>query len=54
MLTKLKNGLDGTQLTTIALALMVLDHIHLFIEFTGCIQTVFSILGRLSAPQILY
>ena len=26
MLTKLKNGLDGTQLKTIALALMVLDN----------------------------
>ena len=46
MLTKLKNGLDGTQLKTIALALMVLDHIHYFFEFTGCIPTVFSMLGR--------
>ena len=50
MLTKLKNGLDGTQLKTIALALMVLDHIHYFFEFTGCIPTVFNMLGRLSAP----
>ena len=48
MLTKLKNGLDGTQLKTIALVLMVLDHIHYFFEFTGCIPTVFSMLGRLS------
>ena len=46
MLTKLKNGLDGTQLKTIALALMVLDHIHYFFEFTGCIPTVFSMLCR--------
>ena len=53
MLTKLKNGLDGTQLKTIALALMVLDHIHYFFEFTGCIPTVFSMLGRLSAPLFL-
>ena len=44
MLTKLKNGLDGTQLKTIALALMVLDHIHYFFAFTGCIPTVFSML----------
>ena len=32
-----KKGLDGTQLKTIALVLMVLDHIHYFFEFTGCI-----------------
>ena len=44
-----KKGLDGTQLKTIALVLMVLDHIHYFFEFTGCIPTVFSMLGRLSA-----
>ena len=44
-----KKGLDGTQLKTIALALMVLDHIHYFFEFTGCFPTVFSMLGRLSA-----
>ena len=54
MLTKLKNGLDGTQLKTIALALMVLDHIHYFFEFSGCIPTVFSMLGRLSAPLFLF
>ena len=55
MLTKLtKTGLDGTQLKTIALALMVLDHIHYFFEFTGCIPTVFSMLGRLSAPLFLF
>ena len=45
-----KKGLDGTQLKTIALVLMVLDHIHYFFEFTGCIPTVFNMLGRLSAP----
>ena len=32
-----KKGLDGTQLKTIALALMVLDHIHYYFEYTGCI-----------------
>ena len=49
-----KKGLDGTQLKTIALALMVLDHIHYFFEFTGCIPVVFSMLGRLSAPLFLF
>ena len=49
-----KKGLDGTQLKTIALVLMVLDHIHYFLEFTGCIPTVFSMLGRLSAPLFLF
>ena len=34
-----KKGLDGTQLKTIALVLMVLDHIHYFFEFTGCIRS---------------
>ena len=49
-----KKGLDGTQLKTIALVLMVLDHIHYFFEFTGCIPTVLSMLGRLSAPLFLF
>ena len=49
-----KKGLDGTQLKMIALVLMVLDHIHYFFEFTGCIPTVFSMLGRLSAPLFLF
>ena len=49
-----KKGLDGTQLKTIALVLMVLDHIHYFFEFTGCIPTVISMLGRLSAPLFLF
>ena len=49
-----KKGLDGTQLKTIALVLMVLDHIHYFFEFTGSIPTVFSMLGRLSAPLFLF
>ena len=39
---------------TVALVLMVLDHIHYFFEFTGCIPTVFSMLGRLSAPLFLF
>lgn len=31
----MKKGLDGTRLKTVALVLMVLDHIHYFFEFTG-------------------
>ena len=49
-----KKGLDGTQLKTIALVLMVLDHIHYFFEFTGWVPTWFSMLARLSAPLFLF
>ena len=49
-----KKGLDGTQLKTIALVLMVLDHIHYFFEFTSWVPTWFSMLGRLSAPLFLF
>ena len=49
-----KKGLDGTQLKTIALVLMVLDHIHYFFEFTGWVPIWFSMLGRLSAPLFLF
>ena len=49
-----KKGLDGTQLKTVALVLMVLDHIHYFFEFTGWVPTWFSMLGRLSAPLFLF
>ena len=49
-----KKGLDGTQLKTIALVLMVLDHIHYFFEFTDWVPTWFSMLGRLSAPLFLF
>ena len=44
-----KKGLDGTQLKTIALVLMVLDHIHYFFEFTGCIPTVFRYHSMISS-----
>ena len=54
MLTKLKAGLDGTQLKTIALVLMVLDHIHYFFEFTGAVPEWFSMAARLSAPLFLF
>ena len=50
----MKKGLDGTQLKTVALVLMVLDHIHYFFEFTGWVPTWFNMLGRLSAPRFLF
>ena len=50
----MKKGLDGTRLKTVALVLMVLDHIHYFFEFTGGVPTWFSMLGRLSAPLFLF
>ena len=42
MLTAKRAGLSGTALKTIALVLMVLDHIHYFFEFTGLVPTWFS------------
>ena len=54
MLTTQKRGLDGTVLKTIALVLMVMDHIHYFFEFTGLVPEWFSMLGRLSAPLFLF
>ena len=50
----MKKGLDGTQLKTVALVLMVLDHIHYFFEFTGWVPIWFNMLGRLSAPLFLF
>lgn len=50
----MKKGLDGTRLKTVALVLMVLDHIHYFFEFTGWVPTWFSMLGRLGAPLFLF
>ena len=50
----MKKGLDGTRLKTVALVLMVLDHIHYFFEFTGWVPTWFNMLGRLSAPLFLF
>ena len=48
-MTKQKFGLTGTALKTIALVLMVMDHIHYFFEFTGVVPEWFSMLARLSA-----
>lgn len=52
--TKPRTGLSGTALKSIALILMVLDHIHYFFGFTGYIPEWFSMLGRLSAPLFLF
>ena len=52
--TRLQKGISGTGLKTIALILMVLDHIHYFFGFTGIIPTFFSMVGRLSAPLFLF
>ncbi len=54
MATLTKKGLDGTQLKTIALVLMVLDHIHYFFGFTGAVPEWFSMAARLSAPLFLF
>ena len=54
MNTLTKTGLNGTQLKTIALVLMVLDHIHYFFEFTGVVPEIFSMAARLSAPLFLF
>ena len=54
MLQATHKGLSGTALKTIALVLMLMDHIHYFFEFTGCIPEWFSMLARLSAPLFLF
>ena len=54
METLTKKGLDGTQLKTIALVLMVMDHLHYFFEFTGAVPEWFSMAARLSAPLFLF
>ena len=48
----MKKGLDGTRLKTVALVLMVLDHIHYFFEFTGWVPTWFSMLGAAQCPAV--
>ena len=54
MLTAKRTGLSGTALKTIALVLMLLDHIHYFFEFTDLVPAWFSMLARLSAPLFLF
>lgn len=46
--------LSGTALKMIALAFMVLDHIHYMFGFTGLVPDFFSMLGRISAPLFLF
>lgn len=48
------NGLTDTGLKTIALAVMVLDHISYFFGYTGQIPGWFSMAGRLAAPLFLF
>ena len=47
-------GLTGFQIKCIAVALMVLDHIQYFFEFTGVIPLAFSWLGRLAGGLFLF
>ena len=47
-------GLSSTALKEIALALMLLDHIHYFFAFTGAVPEWFTMLGRVSAPLFLF
>ena len=49
-----QKGLSGFALKSIALCVMVLDHIHYFFSFTGKIPEWFSMAGRLSAPLFLF
>lgn len=48
------SGLSSTAIKMIALACMVLDHIHYFFEFTGAVPVFFSMAGRLAAPLFLF
>lgn len=49
-----KTGITDFGLKYLAMALMILDHIHYFFEFTGKVPLVFSWLGRISAPLFLF
>lgn len=50
----LKRGLSGFDLKILALALMLLDHIHYFFSFTEKVPVLFSQLGRLSGGLFLF
>lgn len=52
--TKQPRGLTGTAIKLIALALMLLDHLHYFFGFTGVIPLWFSWLGRISGWLFLF
>lgn len=47
-------GLTGTAIKSIALFLMVLDHIYYFFHYTGIVPIWYNMLGRLSAPLFLF
>lgn len=47
-------GLNGFQLKLIALILMVLDHIHEFLSYTGLVPIWFKWLGRVVAPIFMF
>lgn len=49
-----KTRFSCTTLKSIALVLMLLDHIHYFFAFTDVVPELFSMLGRLSAPLFLF
>ncbi|MCM1182950.1 MAG: conjugal transfer protein TraX [Roseburia sp.] len=49
-----QRGLSGFALKYLAMALMILDHIHYFFAFTGKIPLLFSLLGRSAAPLFLF
>ena len=49
-----KTRFSCTTLKSIALVLMLLDHIHYFFAFTGVVPELFNMLGRLSAPLFLF
>lgn len=51
---EIRKGFTQFQLKTIALVLMVFDHIHYFFSFTDMIPEWFSMIGRLSAPLFLF
>ena len=48
------SGLTSTAIKTIALLLMVIDHVYYFFNFTGVVPTWYNMLGRLSAPLFLF
>ncbi|MGN0652630.1 MAG: TraX family protein [Gemmiger sp.] len=54
MLNSRRAGVSGTTLKWMALALMLLDHIHYMFEFTGAVPVWFTMAGRLSAPLFLF
>ncbi|MGN0984766.1 MAG: TraX family protein, partial [Gemmiger sp.] len=54
MVRLLHKGITASQLKALALALMLLDHIHYFFAFTGLVPLWFTQAGRLAAPLFLF